>query len=148
MAMNVGFGATVTTYAPKGRTLEATLGLSETDPLEEVAASTVPLGRWLPYVPPYGDLAVLESVSRGEKSAPSIAPGVALAAGTAASQALLNLLHPGNNRPKPVYAPRVVVIDAMSITAKVVRYPRLGYQRHLGVVVLKNLLGRAPKAGY
>jgi molybdopterin/thiamine biosynthesis adenylyltransferase len=148
MALNIGFGATVTTYHPNGRTLEKTLGLSETAPLDEIAEQEVSVSRWLPYLPNYGDLSVLAKVASGEKSAPSLAPGVAMAAGAASAQAMLNLLHSQNNRPKPYYAPRTLVIDAMSAQAKVLRYPLLSHYRHLGKLVVKNGLKKVPKASY
>lgn len=149
MALNIGFGTTVTTYHPQGRTLERNLGLSEHAPLDEIDEAEVPILKWLPYIPPYGDIEVLEKVAKGEKSAPSIAPGVAMAAGVASTQAVLNVLHSQNNRKKPVYAPKLIVVDAMSVTAKTIRYPTLGHYRHLSGVLLNNyVLRRAPKVSY
>lgn len=148
MALNIGFGTTVTTYHPQGRTLEANLGLSEEAPLDLIDETEVPVSKWLPYIPSYGDLSVLEKVAKGEKSAPSIAPGVAMAAGAASAQALLNLLHSQNNRKKPVYAPKLLVLDAMSGEAKIIRNPKLGYYRHLAGVVLNNVFDKVPKVSY
>ena len=148
MALNIGFGATVTTYHPEGVTLEKNLGLSETAPLSEIATTEVSLSRWLPYIPNYGDINVLKKVSDGEKSAPSIAPGVAMAASVASTQALLNILHGQNNRKKPIYAPRTIVIDAMSLDSKIIRYPRLNHYSNLGNLVIRNLLHKSPRASY
>jgi tRNA threonylcarbamoyladenosine dehydratase len=148
MALNIGFGATVTTYAPDGKSFERIMGLPENAPLDEIAEMDVPLSRWLPYLPKYGDIDVLSKVAKGEKSAPSIAPGVAMAAGVGSSQALLNLLHPQNNRKKPVRAPRAIIIDAMSLEAKVVTANQLTHYKHLGSMVMRNALGLVPKASY
>lgn len=148
MALNIGFGALVTTYHPEGRTLEKNLGLSETASLDEIAGSEVPVSKWLPYIPKYGDIAVLEKVASGEKSAPSIAPGVAIAAGIGSTQAILNLLHSQNNRPKPVYAPKILIIDSMSTEAKIVSYSSYSHYKHLGKAVLLNVLKKVPKTSY
>ncbi len=149
-ALNIGFGAIVTTYHPTSRfTLEKQLGFNKEDDISEVEKSQVKLDRWLPYVPSYGDLSVLGKVSTGKVSAPSIAPGVALAAGVGATQATLNLLsESNNNRPKPIYAPRAIVVDAVEQVFKQVRMSRLSHYRHLSKLVLKNTLGMNPKADY
>lgn len=147
MAMNVGFGTTVTTFNPRGKSFEKVLGLSEEASLDEIAEAEVPLTRWLPYLPPYVDLDVFAKVAGGEKSAPSVAPGVALAAGTAAVQAFLSLVD-GNNRPKPIYAPKSLVIDAMAGEMKTVRFPQVGFYQSFLRVLLRNKLGLIPKADY
>lgn len=148
MALNIGFGATVTTYHPEGLSLEKSLGLSETASLSEIATAEVSLSRWLPYIPNYGDINVLKKVSDGEKSAPSIAPGVAMAASVASTQSLLNILHGQNNRKPPVYAPKTIVVDAMSLESKIIRYPRFSHYIDLGNLVLRNLLQKSPRASY
>ena len=148
MALNIGFGAMVTTYKPDGKTLESNLGLSETANLEEISKTEVSVSKWLPYIPPYGDIAVLEKVAKGEKSAPSIAPGVAIAAGVAATQAVLNIVHSQNHRPKPIYAPKMLVFDAMSVEAKIIKHPTISYYRHFGAVVINNIIDKVPKTSY
>lgn len=148
-ALNIGFGAIVTTYHPtKGRKLEEQLGFAIDEDIEEIASKEVKLDRWLPYLPSYGDLNVLDKVAKGEKSAPSIAPGVAVAAGLGATQALLNIFEGKNNRPKPVYSPNAIVIDLMSLKAKTIKYNRFSHYRHLALAVGTNLLKRNPKASY
>ncbi len=148
MAMNVGFGTTVTTYKPDGKSFEEVLGLDTEMSLEEVEKAEVPIENWLPYIPPYVDLDVFAAVAKGEKSAPSVAPGVALAAGTAAVQALLNLVDGANNRPNPVYAPRSLVLDAMSGTSRIIKHPKASFYASYAKVLLNNKLGRVPKADY
>jgi|GEM_PF-468206 len=149
MAMNIGFGTTVTTFKPDGRTLEKTLGLSETSPIDEIAQQSVSLSKWLPYVPSYGDIDVFKTVAAGKKSAPSIAPGVAIASAVGASQAFLNLVNGmGNNRQDPIYAPDVMVMDAMTGESKVVKQSSLSHNYHLAKMVGRNLAKKSPKASY
>lgn len=148
-ALNVGFGTLATTYHPKGSRLETRLGFREEQDIDEIAATEVSLDRWLPYLPPYGDLKVFELIAKGEKSAPSIAPGVAMAAAVGATQAMLNLVRGiDNHRPKPVYAPRAIVFDAMTLRADVIGYTRRSHYVHLAKMVGRNLLKRNPHAGY
>lgn len=148
-AFNIGFGAVSTTYHPRGQTLESRLGFSEDQDIKEITESKVPLSRWLPYLPPYGDIDVLSKVSTGEKPAPSLAPGVALASSVGVTQAFLNLVQGmGNHRPNPIYAPKAIVMDSMSIEAKVIKFNRLSHARHLAKVVLRNSFKINPKASY
>jgi molybdopterin/thiamine biosynthesis adenylyltransferase len=149
MALNIGFGATVTTYHPKGHTLEKTLGLSETAPIEQIARQEVPLSKWLPYIPSYGDLEVFKVVAEGKLPAPSIAPGVAIAAAVGSSQAFLNLVKEvDNHRPKPVYAPNVMVMDAMTGESKTVKQTARSHNFHLAKMAARSLTGRNPSTGY
>lgn len=147
-ALNMGFGAIVTTYKPGGTTVENRLGFGDTQDIDEIAKAEVDIARWLPYLPKYGDLDVLKKVATGEKSAPSIAPGVAIAAGTAASQAFLNIVGRENHRPAPVYAPKALVVDPMSGLAKVIKYNRRSHYKHLLPIVGRNLLKLNPQASY
>ena len=147
-ALNMGFGAIVTTHKPDGATVENRLGFGDDQDIDEIASQKVSIDRWLPYLPKYGDLNVLKKVASGEKSAPSIAPGVAIAAGAAATQAFLNIVGTENHRPSPIYAPNALVIDAMSIEAKVIRYNRASHYRHLINVVGRNALKMNPKTSF
>lgn len=148
MVMNIGFGATATTFHPNGRTFERMLGVSEDDSLADIAKKDIPLSRWVSYLPSYGDLRVLKKTASGEKSAPSVAPGVAMAASIGAVQAGLNLIKGQNNRPLPVYYPKVLMMDAMSAQAKIIRYPILSHYVSLAKGIGVNLAGRNPKADY
>lgn len=147
MAMNIGFGATVTSFAPEGMTLEKMLGLTESASLDEVAATNPSLSRWLPYIPPYVDLDAFKRVASGEKSAPSIAPGVALAAGMAATQAFLHLVE-DNQRPQPVTAPSVLVMDAMTGQSKEMKLTRRNHYASLAKMYVRHSLGFNPKTSY
>lgn len=149
MALNIGFGATVTSYHPRGKTLEKMLGLDEKAPLDEIEEQEVALSHWLPYIPPYGDLNTFKVVAAGKKSAPSVAPGVAIAAGTASTQALLHLTKGiPNRRPEPVYAPKFMIVDVMSGESKIIRNGVASHYVHLGKMVVSNMLHRSPKASY
>lgn len=148
-ALNIGFGAMVTTFKPNGVKLEKLLGFNVDEPLDEIAEKPVSLDRWLPYLPNYIDLEVFEKVAKGEKSAPSIAPGVALAASLGATQAVLNLIGGGRNRrPSPVMAPKALVFDAMALEVKKVKFTRASHYRHLAVLGIRNTLKMVPKAAY
>lgn len=147
-ALNIGFGAMVTTFRPNGTTLEKVLGFKEDQSIEEISKAEVALDRWLPYLPRYVDLKVFGKVASGEKSAPSIAPGVALAAGIGSTQALLNIFEGENNRPDPVYAPKALVVDAMSMQSKQVKFSRLSHYKHLAGIGVRNALKLHPQASY
>ena len=147
-ALNIGFGAMVTTFAPDGKTLEKMLGFKDDEPIDEIAEKEVGLDRWLPFLPNYIDLKVFEKVAKGEKSAPSIAPGVAIAASLGATQAFLNLAGTGNRRKAPIYAPKAMVVDAMTMEAKQVKFTRISHYRHLSGIALRNALKLNPQASY
>jgi molybdopterin/thiamine biosynthesis adenylyltransferase len=147
-ALNIGFGAMVTTFKPNGITLEKMLGFKNDEPLDEIAEKQVSLDRWLPYLPSYVDMKAFAKVAKGEKSAPSIAPGVAMAASMGATQAFLNIAGKGNHRPKPVYAPKALVMDSMTMEAKQVKFRRRSHYKHLAVIGFKNLLKLNPQASY
>lgn len=148
MALNVGFGFHVTTYRPDGATLEDALGLSNTAPIEEIASTPVGLERWLPDLPEYIDIDMLAKVASGDKSAPSVGPGVALAAGAAATQAILSLVRGSNNRPDPVYAPEVLAFDAMTGISKIVPQTVQSHEAAMDKIIRANELGLTPKVSY
>ena len=149
MAMNIGFGTTVTTFHPKGKTFESNLGLDEEATLDEIADQEVSLESWLAYVPPYVDLDVFKKVASGEKSAPSIAPGVNIASALGSTQSFLNLVQGlGNNRPDPVYAPRVMMMDAMSGESRVIKRPKVSSKIYLARLAFNNFRKNVPKASY
>lgn len=149
-AMNLGFGALVTTIHPRGRTLEKILGLDENTPIDEIADQEVSLSRWLPRTPlyAYADLKAFLKVSNGEKSVPSISPGVQMASSIATTQSMLNILGKSNHRPAPIYAPKVLVMDGMTNYAKIVKFGRLGHYLSLSRLILRNGLKLNPQSGY
>ena len=149
-AFNIGFGTVSTTYHPQGPKLERRLGFTENQSIDEISATKVSIARWLPYLPNYGDLSVLQKVSKEEKSAPSIAPGVSIATSVGLTEAFLNLVQQGhgNHRRAPIYAPKAVVMDCMSIKADIIKFNRVSHYRYLSIVLLKNILKLNPKASY
>lgn len=149
IAMNIGFGATVTSFDRNSKIFEEFLGLRPDMPMDEIVNSNIPLSRWVPHVPSYADLDVFSKVASGEKSAPSIAPGVVMAAGIATTQAALHLIGgKGNNRPRPVLAPRVMMVDAYTGKSKIIKRPVLSHYMSLARVVIKNKLQLSPKTSY
>lgn len=148
MALNIGFGTLVTSYSPTGKTLEQQLGLSNDMPIDQVREADIPLNKWVPYVPKYIDMDAFRKVAQGEKSAPSVAPGVAIAAGVAATQAVLHLLGRSNCRPSPVYSPRTLSIDAMTGRSKLIKHPNASFYASMAVVSLRSRLGLNPKTSY
>jgi len=147
--LNVGFGAQVTSYDPESKySFERRLGLNNDMPIEEVATAEVDLDRWLAHVPKYADLSVFEQVASGEKSAPSVAPGVAMAASVGATQAVLHLLHEKNHREKPITFPKTQIFDAMTGTAKVVKHPRLHFMFSALRMSIRSRLNMNPKTSY
>ncbi|NNK91314.1 MAG: hypothetical protein HKO87_02675 [Acidimicrobiia bacterium] len=140
--LNIGFSCMATSFVPGGRTLERVLGLSETEPADSVQA---PIDRWLPYLPGYVELDVLRQVSAGEIPIPSVAPGVAVAAGTGTAQAFLHLQHRANPlsaRPQPVAAPRALIIDVLTGTVKRLRMNRFNHLRHVALLALNSAFAR------
>lgn len=123
MGLNVGFGCLVTTFTPEGISFERYLGVSETDRLSAIAEREVPLNRWVPRLPSYAHRRTLEAVQQGHISAPSVAPGVALAGGVLATEAFNSL----TRRRRPVLAPRSIWVDALERRLRVIRLRRLSY---------------------
>jgi molybdopterin/thiamine biosynthesis adenylyltransferase len=155
MAMNVGFAAQVTSFAPAGPwTFERFMGLDERMPLDEVAGHSMDLARSLPYVPPYSDLRALAAVQgtdgAGESvSLPSLAIGIDLLSSIASAQAFLHLTRGVSaRRPKPIWAPRMAYMDAYRFRARVLRAGRGSHLRHLMIAALRQKLGRNPSAAY
>ncbi len=146
--MNLGFGALVTTFHPDQQTLEKILGLDEDAPINEISDQKVSLSRWLPYIPPYADLNVFTKVDKGEMSAPSVSPGVTMAASIATTQSMLNILDGHNRRPRPIYAPRAKVVDGMTFKSKTVKFSRSSHYSHLSTVIFRNCLGLNPRTSY
>lgn len=147
--LNVGFGAQITSYDAQGRyALEDRLGLSRTASLQDIASAEVGIDRWLAHLPSYASRDTFRKVAYGEKSAPSVAPGVAIAAGFGATQAFLHIVGTGNNRPKPVYAPHTQTVDAMTGRSKMIKHPRLGFITSYMRMQLANRFGKAPATDY
>lgn len=136
--LNVGFGCLVTSFRPDGLLLERHLGLDPASDLADIALQKVPLGRWVPRLPSYGDEQVLKAVSDGRIDAPSVAPGVALAASAVSTEAFNHL----TGRKQPVWAPRSIWFDPMERKCRVIRYPALSFWTSTARLVVNSRLGR------
>lgn len=151
MVMNIGFAAQVTSFHPKSKyTFERMMGIPEGMPLDEVKDMTVNFERCLPYIPKYGDLKTLAAV-QGGASLPSIAQGVDIASAIGTSQGFLHIMHSAgikNNRPQPIWAPKIAVMDAYSLLTKTTRFPRVSYYRHALRTMAGNRLKTTPVASY
>jgi tRNA threonylcarbamoyladenosine dehydratase len=135
--LNVGFGAMVTCFLPGAMTLERYLGLPHDITIEEAQRVEVPLRRWVVRLPGYADEWGLRVVASGGVPAPSVAPGVALAAGLVVTE-VFNLL---SRRRTPTAAPRTLVFDALERRTRVVRFPAVSYGTSLARLVLRSRLG-------
>ncbi len=151
LVMNIGFAAQVTSFRPRGPyTFEKFMGIPKGMPLDEVAEMTVDLSRCVPYLPPYGDMNTLLAVQNDEDAPlPSIAEGVDIASAIGASQGFLHIVKDvANNRPEPVWAPRVAYMDAYNFKSGIARAPRLSHIRRGIHMALENKLNRNPKASF
>jgi molybdopterin/thiamine biosynthesis adenylyltransferase len=157
LVVNVGFAAQVTSFHPRSSwTFERFMGLSDTAPLEEIAGSAVDFSRFLPYIPPYSDLRGLVAMTTdapdgSRVSLPSISPGVDLASALGTTQAFLHLVAArgiSNRRRKPIWAPRLAVLDAYSMSARIIRAGRAAHLRHAAVAAVRDRLGLNPKGSY
>lgn len=138
MALNVGFGCYVTSFNPEGYTFEDMIGVSKDASIEDVKGVNIPIERWIGHIPSYTDLDMLDRVSRGEIPAPSVAPGVAIAAGIAASEAVWHLLD-SSKRPQPTFAPECLSFDAVDGAKKVHDTPE-EFRRSLGKLMARGTL--------
>lgn len=139
MALNIGFGCLVTTFAPRSPwTLERYLGLPADIAPDSVKATDVPLWRWVPRLPAYAHESVLRAVQAGEIATPSVAPGVALAAGVLATETF-NCL---TRRRRPVLAPRAWCLDALERRAGYIRWRPVSSCASLARLVVRSRLGR------
>lgn len=138
--LNVGFGALVSTFLPTGVTLERCLGLDEQASVAELRGVQVPLRRWVPRLPSYVDASTLRRVDRGEVSAPSVAPGVALAAGLVTSEVFAVV----TGRRPAVAAPGAFWVDALSMRSRRIRFPAASYTCSVLRIALRTALGRNP----
>jgi molybdopterin/thiamine biosynthesis adenylyltransferase len=136
-ALNVGFGGMVTCFIPGSMNLERYLGLPPEITIEDAARFELPLRRWVVRLPSYLDERVVRAVASGRVPAPSVAPGVALAAGLAVTE-VFNVL---TRRRRPVAAPRTLVFDALEGRTRVVRFRSASYASSLMRVIAKSRLG-------
>jgi tRNA threonylcarbamoyladenosine dehydratase len=140
---NVGFGCIVTSFQPGGLTLEEYLGLDPHASIEEIAESQVELGRWIPRLPSYVDANVFVAVSEGRISAPSVAPGVSLAAGMVAAEVFNQLI----GRTDPVIAPSSIWVDALERRLEIIDDPVASFNDSLEIVLTRTAEGQNVSMG-
>jgi tRNA threonylcarbamoyladenosine dehydratase len=131
--LNVGFGGIVTCFIPGSMTLEHYLGLPPEVTIDEASRLALPLRRWVVRLPSYVDERVVPAVASGRVPAPSVAPGVAIAAGLVVTE-VLNVL---TRRRRPVAAPRTLVFDALEGRTRVVRFRSASYASSLALLVAR-----------
>jgi len=131
-------------------TFEKFMGIKggESVPLDEIVGQSIDPSFYLAYLPPYGDLKTLEAIRSG-----SPLPSNMIGAGVAAQIGLSEVLklvkkRAGERGVKPTYAPAVRWYDAYTNESGLTRHPRISYYRHLGSVVLNNILGKNEQASY
>ncbi len=122
--LNIGFGALFTAFVPEGTRLEKFLGVPEGVGSDD---ETIPLWRWVPRLPSYADVQALGPVERGEQSAPSVAPGVQLAAALICSE-IVRWVETGRFA---VVAPRMIAIDLRELTVRKIRFRKVHWYRSL-----------------
>lgn len=137
---NVAFGCIVTTFMPEGMPLEDYLGLPLEAELAEIEAITVDVSRWIPALPPYAHADVFGAVASGTISAPSVSPGVALAAGLVGSEAF-NLL---TGRAPAITAPRSIWLDALERRLEVIDDPQASFESTLAEMLRRTESGMNP----
>jgi hypothetical protein len=115
LGLNVGFGTLITTFTPRGQTFERYFGITRGEQV------SVDLARWVPRIPRYVERELFAAVARDEIPAPSVAPGVQMAAAFL-STAAYELI---TGRGTPVTAPRLLWCDALERKVRVIRWRRL-----------------------
>ena len=147
----IGHAGQGTVFDPSSNvTFEKFMGIKggEGVPLDEIIGQSIDPSFYLAYLPPYGDLKTLEAIKNG-----SPLPSNMIGAGVAAQIGLSEILKlvrkkAGERGIKPTYASAVRWYDAYTNESGYTQYPKMSYYRHLGVLVLNNLLGVNEPAGY
>lgn len=151
MALNVGFGAQVTSFIPGGQTFEERLGIPGNLSGADLNSYEVELEKWLAHVPSYIDLDMFAQVARGEISPPSVMPGVDMAAGVAVTEALNHLVRSSEPtetarlRPEPIVSPDTIVIEGMERFIRVVRSGDGSFEESFATATARNEAGEVPK---
>ena len=147
----IAYAGQGTVFDPTSRmTFERFMGIvgGEDAPLDEVADQSIDTSRYLAYLPHYGDLETLKAIQNGAPL-PSNMIGAGVAAQIGLSEVLkLTRQRIGEKPILPTYAPSVRWYDAYTNETGYTRHPRLSYYRHLGAVVVSNLLKTNEQASY
>lgn len=147
----IGHAGQGTVFDPLSRmTFERFMGINggENVPLDEIVGQSIDPSHYLAYLPSYGDLKTLEAVQKGA-SLPSNMIGAGAAAQIGLSEVLkLVRRRAGERGLAPTFAPAVRWYDAYTNESGITRHPRASYYRHLGNVVVSNLLHRNEPGSY
>lgn len=147
----IGHAGQGTVFDPlSSMTFERFMGIrgGENAPLDEIVGQLIDPSRYLAYIPAYGDIKTLEAIKKG-----SPLPSNMIGAGVAAQIGLSEVLklvrkRAGERGIAPTYAPAVRWYDAYTNKSGITRYPRVSYYRHLGGVVLSNILQKNEPSSY
>jgi molybdopterin/thiamine biosynthesis adenylyltransferase len=88
----VGFGVSVLVFGPKTVSIEEYVGLQQNATKEEVEGFTIPIQKFVPYLPPYVDQMTAVAAASGKIPIPNIMTMQALGTAIAVSEAQLLLL--------------------------------------------------------
>lgn len=146
-----------TVFNPNGPlSYEKFLGIKDGDrmPLADIAAlygeggAQISPSRYLAYLPAYGDLDTLKALQEGSPL-PSNMIGAGVASQIGAAEVVkLARVRVGEKGLRPTYAPNVRWYDAYTNKSGETRHPVFSHYRHLGAVVISNLLHRHEEASY
>lgn len=140
-----------TVFNPNGKlSYERSMGIKDGDrmPLDEIAEQKISASRYLAYLPPYGDLDTLKALNEGAPL-PSNMIGAGVAAQIGVAE-VLKLVREQNGEKglTPTYAPKVRWYDAYTNRGGETNHPVFSHYRHLGGVVVRNLLKKHEEASY
>lgn len=140
LGVEVGFGAFTTWFDPaSSRTYERFLGFGDDVSPDAMDANKMQADfrRWVPHVPRYVQLSVMEDVAAGRMPAPAIAPAVDLC-GAMLSTLTFELVigQPGQ---KP--APAIVYTDVRERRTRTVRLVAAHHYQSLARMVLRDKAG-------
>ena len=118
--VNVGFGANVFAFNPRGMSFDRYLGIRDLDSPEAVEAAA---RAWCPRIPRYVDFELVEAVMRGEAEVPAVSQSVAAVAACVVQEAF-NCL---TGRQQLVWVPRYIEVDLLRRTTKIRRASRASF---------------------
>jgi molybdopterin/thiamine biosynthesis adenylyltransferase len=118
--VNVGFGANVFAFDPKGMSFEQYLGVGDLDAPGAIEAAA---RAWCPRIPSYVDFRLVQAVLHGEEEVPAVSHSVAAVAACVVQEAFNYL---SGQRPL-VWAPRYIEMDLLRRTTKIRRASRISF---------------------
>jgi len=154
MVLNVGHGARLMNFDPRGETLESWLGIDEESSIEDIRQlkhgedGTPALSTWIGRLPKYVNTDAFADVAAGGRTAPSLSTGVSIASGAAATQAMSILLAditPSRSR-DIVWAPDMGLIDAVESIKRINPKSTVGFA--LSALRAKRRTARGDNPGF